>query len=233
MFAGVLVGLVAAIAQYPGERNDPDACRFDMSRGGMTLAVGLGEIAVAPGETVPVRPSWTPYPSAFDPVPARCLNGWRVSDAKTARLAKDRASLRIADDAAAGTVVTLTARYRGETVTQRYRVIHPVASPLLGIWRQRAADCPGGDEVFELAFRRDGGFTVTFDVPMHDRVDYRGSWRVEGARLIVDGIHDEEAPPADRAAASDFAIGEDGLLRFATPWFGHRAQPACTAPFKR
>ena len=90
MFAGVLVGLVAAIAQYPGERNDPDACRFDMARGGMTLAVGLGEIAVAPGETVPVRPSWTPYPSAFDPVPARCLNGWRVSDAKTARLAKDR-----------------------------------------------------------------------------------------------------------------------------------------------
>lgn len=233
----ILVSLAAMAAVqggYVGDANDPDRCRFEQKKGAMTLAIANDTIKVAPGEVAKVSPSWTPYPSAWDSVPHRCLSGWRVSDPKLARLSPDHRTLTFATDAKEGATVTLTARYRGKKITQAYRVIHPVVSPLIGSWQQRAADCPGGDDVFELRFRRDGSFSVTFDTPMHSRTDYDGRWAVEGDQLILSNItpYSTDTPvPADLATRSAFKIAPDGTLGFAVPWYGHRRDAICRAVF--
>ena len=239
MFEMMLIALAAAgadSAQYAGEANRPSACRFVMNGAGMTLSIGGGERAVAAGESARIDPRWTPYPSAWDPVPIRCLTGWRVSDPRLARLSRDRRTLRIAANAPEGAVVTVSARYRGHPVTQAFRIIRPVASPLVGTWVQDEAACPARDGVFELVFGRDGGFALTFDVPMHSNVDYRGRWRTEGDRLILSEIsgRGDRPVPADMGSETRFVIGPDGRLQFETPWHGTAGtRGRCTAGFRR
>ena len=232
------VSAVAAEQGYAGENNRPAACRFDMARGAMTLGVGGGGVrTVAPGEAVRIDPRWTPYPSAWDEVPLRCLDGWRVSNPAVARLTRDRRVLTIAADAPEGALVTLAARYRGHPVTQAYRVIRPVVSPLVGVWTQGRAECPNDDGLFELVFARDGSFTVTFATPLHNRIDYRGRWQARGGELVLDGIAPAAsggALPGDMARATGFGLGADGLLRFAVPWHGSlEGRGACRGAFRR
>ena len=229
------IALLAAAQDYAGESNRPGACRFDMARGAMTLSVGGAPLAVAAGESVRVDPRWTPYPSAWDEVPLRCLSGWRVSHAGVARLSRDRRTLTISAHAPEGTQLTLSARYRGRTISQTYRVIRPVASPLVGIWTQDRAQCPNDDGVFELAFGRDGSFTVTFAAPLHNRIDYRGRWTVSGEALRLSGIEAAGGRlPANIANATGFDVGADGLLRFATPWHGSAdGRGNCRGAFRR
>jgi hypothetical protein len=236
MLAVVAAAAAADLDQYPGEANRPARCHFEMDNAGMTLTVGGGARSVAPGETARIDPRWTPYPSAWDEVPIRCLDGWRVSHPALARLSRDRRTLRIADDAPEGAVVTVSARYRGEAVTQEYRIVRPVASPLVGTWVQDATACPAGDGVFELVFGRDGTFALTFDTPMHSNVDFRGRWRTEAERLLLSDVvgRGGQALPADMAMESGFAIAEDGALRFASPWHGTAgARGRCTAAFRK
>ena len=229
------IALLAAGQGYAGETNRPAACRFALDRGAMTLSVGGGPMTVAAGESVRVDPRWTPYPSAWDEVPLRCLGGWRLSHPGMARLSRDRRTLTIAAYAPAGTVLTLSARYRGHAVTQIYRVIRPVASPLVGVWTQGRAHCPNDDGLFELVFGRDGRFTVTFAAPLHNRIDYRGRWAVRGGDLLLTGIEAAGGRlPGDIANATGFGVGADGLLRFATPWHGAAdGRGTCRGAFRR
>ena len=238
MLALVLLNAVATGAAgqgYAGENNRPAACRFDMARGAMTLSVGGGPRTVAAGERVRVDPRWTPYPSAWDEVPLRCLDGWRVSHPRVARLSGDRRTLTIAADAPEGAQLTLSARYRGHRVTQGYRVIRPVASPLVGVWTQDRAQCPNDDGVFELVFGRDGAFTVTFAAPLHNRIDYRGRWSGSGGALRLTGLAAAGGSlPANLANATRFSLGADGLLRFETPWHGAAGgRGTCRGAFRR
>ena len=229
------MALLAAGQDYAGENNRPAACRFDMARGAMTLSVGGAPLTVAAGESVRVDPRWTPYPSAWDEVPLRCLGGWRVSHPGVARLSRDRRTLTIAADAPEGTELTLSARYRGRALTQAYRVIRPVASPLVGVWTQDRAQCPNDDGVFELVFGRDGGFTVTFAAPLHNRIDYRGRWTTRaGELLLADLAAAGGRLPDDIPNATGFSLGADGLLRFATPWHGAAGgRGTCRGAFRR
>lgn len=229
------IALLAAGQDYAGANNRPAACRFDMARGAMTLSVGGAPLAVAAGESVRVDPRWTPWPSAWDEVPLRCLGGWLVSHPRLARLSRDRRTLTIAADAPEGAELTLSARYRGHRVTQAYRVIRPVASPLVGSWTQDRAQCPNDDGVFELVFRRDRTFTVTFAAPLHNRIDYRGRWSVRGGELLLSGIEAAGGRlPADMANASGFGVGADGLLRFGTAWHGAAGgRGSCRGAFRR
>lgn len=230
MIAAALLG-----GQGVADGNQPERCIFDVDRGAMIVTIGLGEIAVAPGETVRIRPQWTPFPQSFYPVAHRCLSGWRVSDPRLATLSRDRRSLVIGRRAPAGTVVTLTARYRGETLTQNFRVIAPIVSPLVGGWRQRAEDCPGDTWVFGLGLDRDGSFSVTFGWPMHSNVDYRGRWRADGDRLILSDLAASSGQiPADAVREARFTIDEVGGLRFDPSWYGTAgARGTCRAPFIR
>lgn len=235
-FVAALAALpVSATKQYPGQNNRPQACRFDMDRGAMVLMIANGERTVAPGEVVTVDPRWTPYPSAWDPVPRSCLDGWRLSRGAPARLAADGASVRLDDDAAEGSRFELTARYRGRTITQAFRVIRPIVSPLVGIWTQDEAACPGGDAVFELVFRRDGSFAVTFEPEFHSRIDYGGRWQVEGDRLVLSNVTaaGSQPPPASAGEGSTYRLLDDGRLEFASPWYGHRSGELCRAAFRR
>jgi len=233
--SAILMAMALWGGQGIADGNRPDACVFDRRRGAIVLNHVLGDRSAAPGETVEIDPQWTPFPHSYYGVPHRCLTGWRVSDRTLATLSTDRRRLTIARNAPEGATVTLSARYRDETVSQNVRVIVPVASPLVGSWRQPDADCPGAAGLFQLAFNRDGTFSVTFGLPMHSNVDYRGRWRVDGDRLVLSDVAASSgAVPGDSSRDARFTIGGDGRLSFDVPWHGTSAtRGTCRAPFRR
>ena len=141
-----------------------------------------------PGATVPVQPSFSPGPYAFDPVPAGCVTKVQVTPGKFARVSRDRKAVVIASDAPDGTMVTVRVTLKGGAqVDGRIRVTVPTVNPLAGIWRQTSADCPGGANagpmIGEFSLRADGRFAVTW-MPFETYQDYWGVWswdRVSGA----------------------------------------------------
>lgn len=231
------VALVAAAmlgGQGIADNNRPDRCIFDMQRGAIGLTYNIGEIPIAAGETAQIRPQWSPSPSSFYGVPHRCLDGWRVSDRTLAMLSRDRRSLTIAASAPEGATLTLSARYRGTTIQQRFRVIRPNVSPIVGLWQQRESDCPGDTRLFELVFNRDGRFAVSFGLHFHGGVDYRGRWRVDGERLILSEISAERMSPlpADIAQEATFALNGERRLTFGRNWYGtSNGRGTCRAAF--
>lgn len=236
----ILMAAAASLAaadeqDYAGAGDRPARCLFDLERGAMTLAPTSGEVSVAAGESAQIAPHWTPYPGAWDPVPHRCLSGWRASDQRLSRLSRDRRTLTIARDAPAGTLINLTARYRGREVNQAFRVIVPLVSPLIGTWRQRSEDCGRDTVVTELVFRRTGEFSVTFTPLLHNSVEYRGRWRSERDRLILSDIATASGRiPTDFIPEAIYAIDPGGALTFSAPWHGTMARHGtCAGAFRR
>jgi hypothetical protein len=231
-----VAGSSAASGQsYAGENNRAERCLFDMARGSMTLMTGAQEAPVAAGGSAQINPHWTPYPSAWDPVPSRCLTGWGVSHPRLARLSPDRRRLVVSPDAPVGTLIQVSARYRGHPIKQSYRVTQPVMSPLVGTWRQRADGCAPDTSVMELVFRSTGEFSLTFAALMHGAVDYRGRWQVEGNRLLVTDVRPANGElPGDVGTETLFQISPGNELTFATPWHGTKSlRGTCRRAFIR
>jgi|GEM_PF-4825248 len=227
--------MVAALLGGQGiaDGNRPEACVYN-SRGRVIVTRGLGDISIAPGESVPIAPQWTPFPHHYYPVEHRCLTDWRVSDRRLATLSRNRQTLTIARNAPEGAVVTLTARYRDETIRQVFRVVVPIVSPLVGSWSQRG--CDEANRISDILFIRDGRFSVSFVAHYHGGVDYRGRWRVDGNRLILSEVTRERADalPADMALETTFEIDDEGRVTFPTNWWGTSgARGSCRAAFTR
>jgi hypothetical protein len=221
------MAMIAAPAPAPG------ACGFDPDRGAILMGVGMKITQpVKAGERVKVDPQYSTHPGAFDPIAAKCLRGWKVSNPKIARLSRDGKTLIVAADAPAGAEFVVTASYRGKTVEQRFKIFVPVQSPLVGFWSQeQVAACADPTKLFDLVFEANGDFAVAFGPTFHGSKDYRGRWRVEGDRLFLSDV--TGARPADFASEARFVIDGKGGLTFERPWFGTQGERGkCAAPFK-
>jgi hypothetical protein len=220
-----------ALAQTATEPYQPETCTFDMDQGVFRMAT-LGTRTVAAGEKIDFTIYYSRYPSDFNDVPVACLSGWKLSPA-VATLANDRRSLTVATTARAGTIFTLTYRYRGKPHVQKFEVIDPVKSPLTGFWTQEhVAACPADQQVYDLVFNRDGSFGLMFGPNIGYRKDLTGNWRVDGDRVILSAIAGEK--PADFNGEARFTLGADGGLTFDRPLAGTQgARGTCSAPFRK
>lgn len=229
----MLTVLIAAVLAGAAARDDfdPDRCQVPRERGAVILSI-VGEPKVKAGETVAVKPRYTSNPGAFDDLPLKCFSGWQVSDAKTAKLSRDRRSVIVAADAKAGGSFTVSAVFLGRRISQTYTVIVPVRSPIVGFWTQEGVSaCPEATRVFDLVFERSGDFAVSFGPSMHGNKDYQGKWRVDGKRLILSDVTGRK--PSDFVGEAVFDVGTDGILTFETAWLGTQGERGrCVSPFR-
>lgn len=225
---------LALSAQPPAEGLDVDRCILT-DRGALILGRALPE-RVSPGETVAIEPQWTPFPSWFEAVPSRCLNGWRVSNNALATLARDRATLRIAPDAPVGATVVLTARYQRRELRHSFTIVRRVSSPLVGRWRPVEGACQPNTAISGLRFRDDGLFEAETVMRPHYSPTARGSWRTEGDRLILSDVSASNGngqPSTDFQMEARFVL-EGDVLRFDRPWHGSAdGHGTCNAPLER
>lgn len=141
------------------------------------------------GATLDVGAAVSPAPWSSEDLPTRCLSSLEASPAGAVSVAPGRDAITIAADAAPGTEVTLTARYRQETGSVRFRVVGRDEVVLTGTWRQDRVKCdPGrepGQPLAELKFTDDGKFGATWQ-PFESYVDYWGDLTFDPATGALD-----------------------------------------------
>jgi hypothetical protein len=225
IFLGISTFALAACATAEGNGSpfsglDAEKCVFP-PRGALILGTDNVSLLEA-GETAKVMPYWTPYPSAFVPVPHRCLRKWRVSPRGLASLSGDRSSITVARSAPLGSQFLLTAHYGNRIIERRYEVIRRIRSPLVGLWQPVPGSCPPDAAISQLTFRDDGRFEVEMiRYSLHHSPSVSGTWSVQGDRLLLrpDYGHDGKLKIADFKNEARFSFTE-GILRFDRPWYG-------------
>lgn len=167
------------------------------------------------------------------PVPLACLKHWKVSVPAAATLSADHGKLVIAETAAPGTMVKLTAEFDGKTAAVVFTVVARDAIVLTGFWKEVGdADCPIGDpSIMELHFLEDGKFELTWQ-PFERYIDYWGDYSFDAASGAITfkptgGNH----IPGDADWEGRASVGPDGRLRFSDLFFGspsHGPRPPTT-----
>lgn len=144
--------LLAVAAAGPGPCvMDEDTKRFpDM---GQTAYFRGDAFVVRPGDTISLTAEWRDGPFGEKQLPLPCLQKWSV-DPKQATLAKDRRTLRIADDVPAGSVVAISAMIGKQRVTGTFRITGRDEKVLYGKWTEASSSgCgKGARRVAELVF---------------------------------------------------------------------------------
>jgi hypothetical protein len=140
------------------------------------------------GARIRLTPRVNAAPGGNPALPARCVSHWSVTGPAT--LSADRTTLTIADDAPAGSIVTVGFRHGESPVSARFRVIGRDAVVLIGTRSQQAIEgCSVSDPVGEIEFGEDR-FSVTFR-PFESYRDYWGSYSFDPAtgalRMTVEG----------------------------------------------
>ncbi|HEV2082581.1 MAG TPA: hypothetical protein VGR32_09025 [Brevundimonas sp.] len=150
---------------------------------GCTQTQGYLVLTVSPalarqGAPLTVGAAVSPAPWSSETLPSHCLSSLEASPAAVVSIAPGRDAVTISPDAAPGTEVTLTGRYRQDTGSVRFRVVGRDEVVLTGTWRQDRVKCdPGhvpGQPLAELKFTDDGKFGATWQ-PFESYVDYWGS----------------------------------------------------------
>lgn len=176
--AGALSGCAPGMEgiDETGSPNRPLAVDGTCPAGPGYVVLAVTPSLVRQGATLSLSAVLQPEPWSAEPLPVGCLTNVRVSPASAATVSDG--TISVAPDALAGTEVTLTAAYRGETGSTRFRVVGRDEVVLTGTWRQDRVKCdPGwapGEPVRELKIRDDGSFGATFQ-PFESYVDYWGS----------------------------------------------------------
>jgi hypothetical protein len=207
------------------------------------LLVTPGEYEVAPGTTQTLQLFSSARPGAFERLPPPCRAYWSLSDGAPASIGAATGTLIVAGDAPDGLGFTVIARLAGRDVTTSVRVVDPGESPLVGTWRQRGeVACMGSEErvvpepIRELRFRRDGGFSVTWN-PFESYTDYSGTFAYDAARgtLRLTVTQSNSLPPElDLEGRAE--LGGDGVLRLRGLWLGSRTpgeERGCGMIFER
>jgi hypothetical protein len=132
------------------------------------------------GTTIALMPMQARGP-AMPAEPIDCTEDWAVSDPALASVSDDRQSLRIAEDARAGTVLTISYRGGGHIVRRSIRIVGRDELVLTGIRAQsRVEGCDAPAKIGELEFTEDGRFAVTF-MPFETYKDYWGRYSFDPA----------------------------------------------------
>lgn len=137
------------------------------------------------GATIGITPSADRSPAGTREVPMECTSDWRISGPAT--LAADRRSITIAPDAPSGAEVSVSYISRSERVGRTFRVVARDAVVLTGIRGQRSVEgCGQLQPVRELEFSAGNRFSVTF-LPFETYKDYWGTYSFDAAsgRLVM------------------------------------------------
>lgn len=150
----------------------PDPCAAQAGQGHW---LEIDRVPARPGTTVPMR-AQRGASHYWEDEPLACTADWQVSHPEAVAIAPDRRSLRIAADAPAGTVVTISYVVAGHRLTGTLRIVGAAEVVLTGKRGQVSVEgCPGAERVGELEFRDNSRFAVTFQ-PFESYVDYWGSY---------------------------------------------------------
>lgn len=180
------------------------------------------------GASISLEASWTDRPGAFQPVPQRCVTHLKVSPAGLATLGADGASIRVADDAPSGALITITGRVADQTLEAQVRVVTPADAPLSGTWRQTSSSCAGGEPVRELVFKAGGRFSLTW-MPFESYRDYWGIYSFDPAT----GAFSAQIESGNRRPAHLDLVGsasfEGDILILDDLWLGDPARMSAEA----
>jgi hypothetical protein len=143
----------------------------------------VNPLVARPGATLKI---FSDHPLGYAPpldVPDELLTRWRASPAGAAAFSADGTQVTVAESAAPGTILTLSALYCGkEEVTKTVPIVGKDEPVIVGFWKQESADCTymasRHDPIKELVFEAGGGFSVTY-TPFESYRDYWGAYRFD------------------------------------------------------
>ena len=180
------------------------------------------------GASISLEASWTDRPGAFQPIPKRCVTDLEISPAGLATIGADGASIRVADDAPSGALITITGRVADQTLEAQVRVLDPIDAPLSGTWKQAHASCAEPAPVRELVFNAEGRFTVTW-TPFEAYRDYWGAYRLDPAtRAFSAEVESSNRRPANLDLVGSASFEGDDLI-LADVWLGDPARMSAEA----
>jgi len=216
----------------------PDEC---LPRADNAVAIWwFRPLELAPGASVSLEAYWTDRPHSFERAPRHCVTDIEFSSEGIVELEADGVSIRVADDAPAAALVTITGRIGDQSLEAQIRVVRPEEAPLRGTWRQTASTCSDGvmpAPIQELVFDSTGQFSVTW-TPFEVYKDYWGAYRFDPAvKSFSAEVESGNQRPANLDLAGTASVVGDELI-LEDVWFGDPARLAagvgrCTYRFVR
>jgi hypothetical protein len=188
-------------------------------------------LELAPGASVSLEAYWTDRPHSFERAPRHCVTDIAVSPEGIVQLDADGLTMRVADDAPASALVTITGRLGDQPLEAQIRVVRPEEAPLGGNWRQASATCSDGvvpAPIQELVFDATGGFSVTW-TPFEVYKDYWGTYRFDPAvKSFSAEVEGDNQRPANLDLSGTASVVGDELI-LEDLWLGDPSRMAAGA----
>lgn len=188
-------------------------------------------LELAPGASVTLEAYWTDRPHSFERAPRHCVTDIAASPEGIVQVDADSLSVRVADDAPASALVTLTGRLGDQPLEAQIRVVRPEEAPLRGTWRQADATCSEGvtpTPVEELVFDASQRFSVTW-IPFESYRDYWGTYRFDAADQSFGAeVEGDNQRPANLDLSGTASVAGDEL-RLEDVWLGDPSQMTAEA----
>ena len=188
-------------------------------------------LELAPGASVSLEAYWTDRPHSFERAPRHCVTDVAVSPEGIVQFDADSLSVRVADDAPASALVTVTGRLGDQPLEAQIRVVRPEEAPLRGTWRQADATCPDGvtpTPIGELVLDASQRFSVTW-TPFEAYRDYWGTYRFDAADQSFGAeVEGDNQRPANLDLSGTASVAGDEL-RLDDVWLGDPSQMTAAA----
>jgi len=188
-------------------------------------------LELAPGASVSLEAYWTDRPHSFERAPRHCVTDIRFSPEGIVQFDADGLSVRVADNAPASALITITGRLGDQPLEAQIRVVRPEEAPLRGTWRQTSATCPDGvvpTPINELVFDAAQRFSVTW-IPFESYRDYWGTYRFDAAdKSFSAEVEGDNQRPANLDLSGTASVSGDELI-LEDIWLGDPSQIAAAA----
>ena len=154
---------------------------------------------------------------AFAPRPifAPFITDWTASPAGLVTIAKDGASLAIAENAKPGVDVTLAMKYCGRPVSRTIRIVGKTEPVITGRWGQESITCTSEtprEPIRELVFKDNGDFSITY-APFESYTDYWGTVAVNiAAGTLAFNVEDGNSTPGGGKLSGTLNLTADDKL---------------------
>lgn len=188
-------------------------------------------LELAPGASVSLEAYWTDRPHSLERAPRHCVTEIAFSPEGIVQFDADALSVRVADDAPASALVTISGRLGDQPLEAQIRVVRPEEAPLRGTWRQADATCSEGvtpTPVEELVFDASQRFSVTW-IPFESYRDYWGTYRFDAADQSFGAeVEGDNQRPANLDLSGTASVAGDEL-RLEDVWLGDPSQMTAEA----
>lgn len=188
-------------------------------------------LELAPGASVSLEAYWTDRPHSLERAPRHCVTDIATSPEGIVQFDADSLSVRVADDAPASALVTITGRLGDQPLEAQIRVVRPEEAPLRGTWRQADATCPDGvmpKPIEELVLDAAHRFSVTW-TPFEAYKDYWGSYRFDAADQSFSAeVEGDNQRPSNLDLSGTASVAGDEM-RLDDVWFGDPSRMTAAA----